>query len=169
MPHFSAAKRRLRHPRVGIARPLASQISAAKRRFHWMQWRRCRANGSATARRPYPGYAAARFVTWEGPSFALLAPCSLRPSGHRRCASFALPSASVGMTHSSAAKRRPLTNEVATPVSFTVETTMPPLKARGSAATRRGGEALQPWVKPEVDPRSGLATYAFVLLRIFPR
>jgi hypothetical protein len=36
----------------------------------------------------------------------LLAPCSLRPSGHWRCASFALPSASVGMTHYSAAQRR---------------------------------------------------------------
>jgi hypothetical protein len=44
--------------------------------------------------------AAARFVTWEGPS--------------------------SGMTHSSTAKRRPRTNEIAAPVSFTVETTVLP-------------------------------------------
>ncbi len=41
---------------------------------------------------------APRLVPMGGSSFALLAPCSLRPSGHLRCASFALPSASVRMT-----------------------------------------------------------------------
>jgi hypothetical protein len=40
-----------------------------------------------------------RAVNFGGSSFALLAPCSRRPSGHRRWASFALPSASVRMTH----------------------------------------------------------------------
>jgi hypothetical protein len=42
----------------------------------------------------------------RGASFALLAPCSLRPLGHLRCASSALPSASVRMPQVSAAKRR---------------------------------------------------------------
>ena len=32
----------------------ASQDSAAKRRFFWMQWRLRHANGSAATRRPYP-------------------------------------------------------------------------------------------------------------------
>jgi hypothetical protein len=53
MAHYSAAQRRPRNPQVGIARPLASQASAAKRRSCLMQWRRCRANGAAAARRPY--------------------------------------------------------------------------------------------------------------------
>ena len=35
-------------------RPRMTQTSAAKRRSCLMQWRRCRANGSAAARRPYP-------------------------------------------------------------------------------------------------------------------
>jgi hypothetical protein len=34
------------------------------------------------------------------------------------------------MTHFSAAQRRPRTNEIATPVSFTVETTVLPSSAR---------------------------------------
>lgn len=58
-------------------------------------------------------------------SFTLLAPlravslseqeaCSLRPSGHRRCASFALPSASVGMAQISAtADWEPLSDTLA--------------------------------------------------------
>jgi hypothetical protein len=66
LPSF--AQQRDSKAKVGTARPLASQTSAAKQRFFWMQWRLCRANGSATARRPYPGYAAARFVSWEGSS-----------------------------------------------------------------------------------------------------
>jgi len=49
MTHFSAAKRRPHNPQVGIARPLASQTSAAKRRSCMKRWRRCRANGSAAA------------------------------------------------------------------------------------------------------------------------
>ena len=52
MTHFSAATRRPRNPQIGIARPLASQTSAARRRSCLMRWRRCRANGSAAARRP---------------------------------------------------------------------------------------------------------------------
>jgi len=44
--------------------------------------------------------------TWQGLSFALRAPCSLHPSGYLRCASSATPVASVGMTQTSAAKRR---------------------------------------------------------------
>ena len=41
-----------------------------------------------------------------GMTFALLAPCSLRPSGHLRCASSAPPCASVVSSQTSAAKRR---------------------------------------------------------------
>ena len=36
-----------------------THVSAAKRRLFWMQWRLRRANGSATARRPYPACAVA--------------------------------------------------------------------------------------------------------------
>ena len=48
--------------------------------------------------------AAARVVNMGGSTFALLAPCSLRPPGHLRCASYAKPVASVGLTHFSAAQ-----------------------------------------------------------------
>ena len=50
--------------------------------------------------------APARFVPNGGMTFALLAPCSLRPSGHLRCASSAPPGASVVSSQASAAKRR---------------------------------------------------------------
>jgi hypothetical protein len=39
-----------------------------------------------------------------GSTFALLAPCSLRPPGHLRCASYATPVASVGLTQISLRK-----------------------------------------------------------------
>ena len=61
-----------------------------------LDWR-CRAD--------YAQGAAGSFAN-GGMTFALLAPCSLRPSGHLRCASSAPPGASVVSSQASAAKRR---------------------------------------------------------------
>ena len=46
-------------------------------------------------------------VTTGGRCFALLAPCSLRPSGHLRCASSPSPDVSVVSAQASGALRQP--------------------------------------------------------------
>ena len=73
-----------------------------------LDWR-CRAD--------YAQGAAGSFAN-GGMTFALLAPCSLRPSGHLRCASSAPPGASVVSSQTSAAKRRLRVGKPSTAKSF---------------------------------------------------
>ena len=103
-------------PNGRVGSPQRTQDSGAQRRLCWMQRRLRRKNGASTAIRPYLGLFDGRcradcafgapFVPNGGMTFALLAPCSLRPSGHLRCASSAPPGASVVSSQASGAQRR---------------------------------------------------------------
>jgi hypothetical protein len=56
------------------------------------------------------------------------------------------------LTQTSAAKRRSVVAEVAKQVSSRSRRPFPPLKRVVMGTGRHGGEAVQFWVKPEVNP-----------------